>query len=111
MVLLFSDHFGEGVGARHVLRVSCHFQTRSRGGVIIYEKRIISSFPTMSHIQTFITHYQDLQDASARQAKTSRRIQKRRQDLQDDFAWHAPISGRLGGLLCTKASWRVFLKY
>ena len=49
----------EGVGAPHVLRVLCHFKTRSRGGVIIYDKRIFCRLPTMKRrIQTFITHNQ-----------------------------------------------------
>ena len=69
-------------GFLSVLHVSCHFKTQSRGGVIIYEKRIISSFPTMRRIQTFITRYQDLKDAFARHAKTSRRVQKTRQDAK-----------------------------
>ena len=67
---------------RHVLRVSCHFKTRSRGGVIIYDKRILCSFPTMRRIQTFITRYQDLQDAFARHAPISRRVRKTRQDAK-----------------------------
>ena len=53
---------------------------RSGGGVIIYEKRILCSFPTMRCIQTFITHYQDLQDAFAWHAPISRRVRKTRQE-------------------------------
>ena len=67
---------------RHVLRVSCHFKTRSRGGVIIHEKRILCSFPTMRCIQTFTTCYQDLQDAFARHAPISRCVRKTRQDAK-----------------------------
>ena len=99
---------GEGVGVRHVLRVLCHFKTRSRGGVIIYDNRILCSFPTMERrIQTFITRNQDAktykthsigtlpcQDAFRKHDKTDSCI-TRRQDLQDAFNRHAPLSRRV----------------
>ena len=120
----------------HVLRILCHFKTRSRGGVIIHDKRILCSFPTMERrIQTFITRNQDAktyktlsigtlpcqdafgktrqdaftlnktyktlsngtlpcQDAFGKHDKTHSLI-TRRQDLQDAFKWHAPLSRRV----------------
>ena len=98
---------GERVGVRHVLRVLCHFKMRSRGGVIINDKRILCSFPTMERrIQTFITRNQDgktykmlskgmlpCQDAFRKHDKMYSCI--RRQDLQDTFERHAPLSRRV----------------
>ena len=96
------------VGVRHVSRILCHFKTRSRGGVIIYDKRILCNFPTMERrIQTFIRRNQDgktcktlsigtlpCQDAFRKHDKTYSCI-TRRQDLQDAFERHAPLSRRV----------------
>ena len=107
MLFLFSHVFREGVGARHVLRILCDFKTRSRGGVIICDKRILCSLSTMERrIQTFITRNQDAktcktlstgmlprQDAIAKHDKTPTHS-TRRQDLQDAFNRHAPSTRR-----------------
>ena len=106
MLFLFSHDFREAVGARHVLRILCHFKTRSRGGVIICE-RILCSLSTMERrIETFITRNQDAktyktlstgtlprQDAIAKHDKTPTHA-ARHQDLQDAFNRHAPLTRR-----------------
>ena len=58
---------------------------------------MISSLPTMRHIQTFITRYQDLQDAFARHAPISRRELEnttRHQDLQDGKTYKTHSTAR-----------------